>query len=438
MSEIEKLKYEIKEKGEFTDEMFEKVVKNFLSKFLKGEEPDSTFFNKGFDNGDLKGVKISLSKENLRRITFVKDAFSEEQIKDLGVEEIIEQGKFSNRMKDIHKIQPQNTVSIGIIDSYFKVDGLGEFEGRDVEKIIIYRDKEKGITINSSIKFNKEDFHGKTTACLAAGNRCGVIPESQLYLFQLNGVTRKEAYDYILKYIKENNIKLDSLIDPSFNQKEEKIQKSLNELDGDKNCEYFNTVDFWKNCAWGRYSDDGTEIELDEIAEEIINTIKSGKVKGNGMEKKIEVMGNVDDKVLIPCTGMTGIQEDSKDKYKYYGSVCGASFPTTVLGSIFATVRQINPNITKEHFFEVMKETALINSRGQKYLNSEGLLERIQEETKNTNREEQKGKDGLTDCIEDNKTRFSDMQNATETTRNNVLEDANIEYTNDEKNYNRG
>jgi len=331
-------------------------------------------------------------------------------------------------------LRKKNTASIGIIDSYFKVDGLHEFEGRDVTKIIIYSDKEKGIIINPSIEFSEDDFHGKTTACLSAGNKCGVIPESQLYLFQLNGVTRKEAYEHILKYMKEHNIKLDALIDPSFNQKAEIIQNSLNELDGEKKCEYFNTADFWKNCAWGRYSDDGEGLELDEIAQDIISTIKSGKIDGKGMEKKLEVMGNIDDKVLIPCTGMTGIQEDFKNQDKYYGSVCGASFPTTILGSIFATVRQINPNITKEHFFEVMRETALINSGGQKYLNQEGMLEKIKEEVKNQNRQDKKGKDGLADCVEDDKTRLSNMQNATRITRNNVLGDVNIEHTNDEQN----
>ncbi len=388
MNEIEKLRHEIRGKGEFTDEMLEKAVARYLSKFLGGEEPDGSVFNIGFDVGDLKGIKISLSKQNLRRLTFVKEAFSEEQIRDLGIEEIIEQGKFSNKMQDIHNIESKNTASIGIIDSYFKVDGLHEFEGRDVTKIIIYRDKEKGIIINPSIEFSEDDFHGKTTACLAAGNKCGVIPESQLYLFQLNGVKREEAYEHILKYMKEHNIKLDVLINPSFNQETEIIQNSLNELDGDKKCEYFDTADFWKNCAWGRYSDNGEGLELDEIAQEIISTIKSGKINGNGMEKKIEVMGNLDDKVLIPCTGMTGIQEDYKDQDKYYGSVCGASFPTTILGSIFAAVRQISPNITKEHFFKVMRETALINSKGQKYLNQKGMIEMIKEETKNQNKQD--------------------------------------------------
>lgn len=192
-----------------------------------------------------------------------------------------------------------------------------------------------------------------------------------------------------------------------------------------ENCEYFNTADCWKNCAWGRYNDGGKELVLDEIAEEIINKIKSGKVNSNGMEKKIEVMGNADDKILIPCTGMTGVQEDFKNKDKYYGSVCGASFPTTILGSIFATARQINPNITKEHFFEVMKESALINSSGQKYLNLEGMLEIVKDENK---------KDGFADCIKDGKTSIREINEATKTTESNVREYKNVEYTNEERN----
>lgn len=428
MSEIERLKNEIKEKGEFIDEMFEEAVRKYLFDFLGNKNPDGTIFNEGFDVGDLKGIKISLSEENLRRLTFVREAFSEEQIEELGIAKIIEEGKISNKMKEIHEIESKNTASIGIIDSYFKVDGLDEFEGRDVTKVIIYRDKEKGIIINPSIESNKDDFHGKTTACLATGNKCGVIPESQLYLFQLDGVTREEAYAYILKHIKENNIQLDALIDPSFNpEKEEFIQNSLNELDGDKNCEYFHSADFWKNCAFGRYSDDGEEIELDKIAEEIINTIKSGKINWEGMEKKIEVMGNADDKILIPCTGMTGIQEDFKDKDKYYGSVCGASFPTIILGSIFATARQVNPNISKEHFFEVMKETALINSRGQRYLNLEGLLERVKEEIKNQNRQDTEGKAGFADCIGDDKTRLPNVQSVIRTIRGDVENTSDLE-----------
>ena len=49
-------------------------------------------------------------------------------------------------------------------------------------------------------------------------------------------------------------------------------------------------------------------------------------------------------------------------------------------------------------------------------------------------RQVQKGKDGFADCIEDDKTRLSNMQNATRTTRNNVLEDINGENTNYQQN----
>lgn len=48
----------------------------------------------------------------------------------------------------------------------------------------------------------------------------------------------------------------------------------------------------------------------------------------------------------------------------------------------------------------------------------------------------QKGKDGFADSIDDDKTRLSNVQNATRTTKNNVLGDVdvNIEYLNDEHN----
>ena len=46
----------------------------------------------------------------------------------------------------------------------------------------------------------------------------------------------------------------------------------------------------------------------------------------------------------------------------------------------------------------------------------------------------EKGKDGFVDCIEDDKTRLSNMQSVTRTVRGNVLENGRIEPTNDEQN----
>ena len=49
-------------------------------------------------------------------------------------------------------------------------------------------------------------------------------------------------------------------------------------------------------------------------------------------------------------------------------------------------------------------------------------------------RQSQKGKNGFEDCLEDDRTRLSNMQDAIRTTRNNVLGNVNIEHTNDEQN----
>lgn len=48
-------------------------------------------------------------------------------------------------------------------------------------------------------------------------------------------------------------------------------------------------------------------------------------------------------------------------------------------------------------------------------------------------RQSQKGKDGFTDCIEDDEARVSHMKNATRITRNSVLGDVN-EHANDKQN----
>ena len=44
----------------------------------------------------------------------------------------------------------------------------------------------------------------------------------------------------------------------------------------------------------------------------------------------------------------------------------------------------------------------------------------------------EKGKNGFVDCIGDDKTKLSTMQNATRTTRNNILGNENIENTNEQ------
>ena len=49
-----------------------------------------------------------------------------------------------------------------------------------------------------------------------------------------------------------------------------------------------------------------------------------------------------------------------------------------------------------------------------------------------------KGKDGFSDCIDDDKTKLSTVQVSTHNTRSSILGNKNIEHTNDEQNQNRG
>lgn len=396
LSELDKLKGKIQAKKVFTDEMFiefkktfEEVVKNHASEFVKGIEPDASVFNQGFDEGDLTDIDMQLSEGNkerfksiIKRLTFVKEAFSDKQREELGIDDIIEQGKFSKKMKELHKsgVNGEGT-SIGIIDRCSKINKSEEFAGKDVESVVI--DKKDGVLFfRDDANDDRDGFHGKTTASLAAGNSCGIAPRAKVYLFKLaKDVEREEARSVIPQYIKEHKIELDVLIDPSYNENSKIFQNEL-----DEKCVYFSTEDTWKNCIWGRYSDDGTELVEDEIAKEIIEQANKAKTYEKGMEDKLKVMQENDEKILIPCTGMTSVQEDFKNRDKYYGSVCGASFPTDFLGSFFALARQRDPNLTKDNFFEIMRNTAKLNSDGMKYLDSEELIKEVELEKQKENR----------------------------------------------------
>lgn len=407
-SELDKLKVKIQGKKVFTDEMFvefekmfEEVVKNFASKFVKGIEPDSTVFNQGLDEGDLTDIDIQLSEENrekfkslIKRLTFDKEAFSDKQREELEIDDIIEQGKFSKKMEDLHKtgINGEGT-SIGIIDSCSGIDKSEEFEGRDVSSIVIYKNDDGVLVYGGDEKEDEDDFHGKTTASLAAGNNCGVAPKARLYLFKLaNGVKREEARGIILQYIRKYEIELDVLIDPSYNENSEEFQKSIDQLTEKdpkrKKCVYFSTEDCWKNCRWGRYSGNGTELVEDEIAKEIIKQASETKSSEEGMENRLKIVRENDDKVLIPCTGMTSVKENVENLDKYYGSVCGASFPTTILGSLFALARQKDFNITKDNFFEIMRSTARLNTKGMMYVDAKEMIKEVEKRSKTKNTQE--------------------------------------------------
>lgn len=401
LSQLDKLKGIIQAKKVFTDEMFiefkktfEEIVKNYASEFAKGIEPDASVFNQGFDKGDLTDIDIQLSEENkqmfksiIKRLTFVKEAFSDKQREELEIDDIVEQGKFSKKMKKLHKsgINGEGT-SIGIIDSSSKINESEEFADRDVESIVI--DKKDGVLFfRDDANEDRDDFHGKTTASLAAGNSCGIAPGAKVCLFKLaKGIKRNEARSVIPQYIKEHKIELDVLIDPSYNGNSKIFQDELGEK-----CVYFSVEDTWKNCIWGRYSDDGKELVEDKMAKEIIEQANKVKPHEKGMEDKLKVMQENDEKILIPCTGMTSVQEDFKNRDKYYGSVCGASFPTVFLGSLFALARQRDPNLTKDNFFEIMRNTAKLNS----VLDSEALIKEVellkkQNENQNENQESDK------------------------------------------------
>lgn len=127
---------------------------------------------------------------------------------------LMEQGKSFVNIEQLHKegINGEGT-TIALIDSCFD-SSAKEFEGRVAKHIIFKENKDTGkieLVIehdedNPDIKYSHEDygddFHGKTTASLAAGKECGVAPNAKLYLFGIAENTNWEkAKEAILKYM---------------------------------------------------------------------------------------------------------------------------------------------------------------------------------------------------------------------------------------------
>ena len=185
------------------------------------KRPDMSFIIQGFCGKNMSNVDMrGLSQEYFKRLTFdgntqfpknpdLMPKFIREQneFKNLSeyANKLMEQGKSFVNIEQLHKegINGEGT-TIALIDSCFD-SSAKEFEGRVAKHIIFKENKDTGkieLVIehdedNPDIKYSHEDygddFHGKTTASLAAGKECGVAPNAKLYLF---GIAENNSYSY--------------------------------------------------------------------------------------------------------------------------------------------------------------------------------------------------------------------------------------------------
>lgn len=376
----------------YIEQKFERIAGEIAS---RNAENDLSFILEGICGEDVSKIDMSnLSPENFRRLTFDnKTIFSNEQIKRFHPEKLLEQGKkFSNvkEEKGLHEngINGKGT-SIAILDRYFD-SSISEFEGKVVKHIVLEKDRNGENVANIIFERNKEnDFrkeykekymdgsHGNTTACLVAGSECGVAPETEMYIFSVGNIAWEESKEMMLKYIVENNIEPDIISISADIQTSKEGQKMLDELEK-KGCTLLDSSKFWKDFSWGRTSNHGEVVLLDELLKIISNRESAENSRTD------KVIKNIPSTVILPATGRTNIHmgEDGKPIYKYNGSLCGASYAIPQIAGLFLLARQIDSSIRYDEFINVVKNPKRLNPEGMMYVDAEEICKEISEREK--------------------------------------------------------
>lgn len=343
----------------------------------------------GLSGADLRDVDMSgLSPEIFKRLTFDSETkFPKDQ--EIHAKQLIEQGKFSNKLEELHKegIDGEGT-TIVLIDSQSNSQ-TSEFEGRDVENIVFKENDDGTISYEKHKKEYGDNHHGKTTASLATGNKCGVAPKSKVYLFGIaEGTDWTKAQEAILKYIEENMIeknKIPDIISMSADKKISEEDKKIIDKLKEQGCAFLNSKEFWEDFLWGRTSSDGKEVLVDELMREIVDIGKDKKYDENTTPGKslIKARGNVlgkkHDMAVLPCTGVTCMENGKEGVYKYIGSFCGASFAIPQIAGLFLLARQIDPEIKYKDFIDIVKNPERMNSDGMRYVDFKETIKEIQE-----------------------------------------------------------
>ena len=376
----------------YIEQKFETIARKIAS---RNAEIDLSFILEGICGEDVSKIDMSnLSPENFRRLTFDnKTIFSDEQIKKFHPEKLLEQGKeFSNikEEKGLHEkgITGKGT-NIAILDRYFD-SSISEFEGRVVKHIVLEKDRNGENVANVIFERNKEnDFrkeykekymdgsHGNTTACLVAGSECGVAPETEMHIFSVGNISWEEAKEMMLEYIVESDIKPDIICISADIQTSREGQKMIDKLEK-KGCILLDSSKFWKDFSWGKTSNNGKVVLLDEL----LKTISNRESDENSRTDK--VIKNIPSTVILPAVGRTNIHmgEDGKPIYKYNGSLCGASYAIPQIVGLFLLARQIDSSIRYDEFINIVKNPKRLNPDGMMYVDAEEICKEINERKK--------------------------------------------------------
>lgn len=338
----------------------------------------------GLCGKDLSGFDMSgLSPKYFRMLTFDEETtFSDEQKDKFSPEGVIEQGKNFANVKDKNSLQFDGTGTIiAILDRYFD-SSIEEFNGRVIKHVVFEKDNDgkfsKTVAFdrdNPQVKDSRKAFekkyqddawHGLTTASLAAGSQCGVVPKAELYIFSIGeNMDWQKSADAMFKYIrqetKEGNMKIPNVISASGPVEE------ISEEDEDwlkKNgCDFISSKEFRENFTLGRINE-SNKIVLEEYAKEIYGREWPKGTLPEDMKEK----WNNNEVAVISSAGRTSVHigKNGKPVYKYNGSLCGNSFAICQTSGLLAGAKSINSSILFDEFIRILKKPGKSNPEGMK------------------------------------------------------------------------
>lgn len=312
------------------------------------------------------------------------------------VKKLLDDGELSKSLEELHskvitKTEGENLetskldgsgVNIAFIDQGFDKN-MSEFEGRIIRHMTCIKNEDGiyEIVERTDDRDYEDNYHGNTAADLAAGKKCGIAPNANIYFFEINSNSEDKDYDErvkaILEYIKTNqeDLKLD-VISHSAGASEE-VLEIANDIRDNYGCEYINSGVFWKNYFPGR------EIDGETFEAGFVESARA--VPGVYEDENGQFLAN-EETMAIPVEGRTSIQVikdkngNVEESRKFNGAICGASYAIPQLVGWFVLAIQMNQKISLEDFIAKTKELQHTNSKGKLYTNPREVIEKMYKE----------------------------------------------------------
>lgn len=159
--------------------------------------------------------------------------------------------------------------------------------------------------------------------------------------------------------------------------------------------------------SWGRLSDDPESVKLiNQLIESgvmILTTADSAyyygdKAKYTTIDRKMNAAPNTPESyeegfwknytekpsncLLIPSGGRTVAGFYTNDDYIYCGAGGGMSWAAPFMTGVYALAKQVSPNLTPHHFFEIAQQTAVSNNQtgDNKIIQPQKIIQQLQNE----------------------------------------------------------